>query len=263
MKKQNENKKPVIIAYLGKGGSGKSILSALTGKIAIAKRKKILYIDADPAMGLATVLGIDGFKTIGKAREEIIQQAKISGKDKEKERISDIIDYLLLEALYETPEFSMLIMGQTNNIGCYCPINNLLKDTIEQISSQYDVVIIDAEAGIEQVNRQVTESVHYPVIVTDNSVRGVRTAILVKETLDRAPKMTPIKTGVLFNRIDGKADQDLLAIVKDASINFYGSIPADPVITDRDRKGLPALEMPEEAISIVALKKIVDKEDIL
>ena len=49
-------KDPIIIAFLGKGGSGKSILSSLTGKIAKSRNKRVLYIDADPAMGLATAL---------------------------------------------------------------------------------------------------------------------------------------------------------------------------------------------------------------
>ncbi len=260
MEKINKNKSPVIIAYLGKGGSGKSILSSITGKIAINKKKKILFIDADPAMGLATALGIDGFKTIGEAREEIIQQAKISNTD---EHVSEIIDYLLLEALFETKDFSMIVMGQTQTIGCYCPINNLLKDTIEKISSHYDVVIIDAEAGIEQINRQVTESVHYPLIVTDNSVRGVRTAMLVNDAIKRAPKMTPINSGVIFNRIEGDVDHDLLEMIKGGSLSFYGSIPADKIITERDMKGLSALEMPEEAISIKALELILNKTGIL
>ena len=106
----SEIESPVIIAFLGKGGSGKSILSSLTGKIARAKKRKILYIDADPAMGLATALAVDGYKTMGEAREEIIQQARAAGSDRDKEEIVDIVDYLLLEALYETPHLNSSIL---------------------------------------------------------------------------------------------------------------------------------------------------------
>lgn len=114
-------------AFLGKGGTGKTILSALTAKLAIDSKKRTLLIDADPAMGLATALGATGFKTIGEAREEIIKEARIASKTEEQNRLSEIIDYLLLEALYETPEYSLLVLGQTNTLGCYCPINSLLK----------------------------------------------------------------------------------------------------------------------------------------
>ena len=63
------------------------------------------------------------------------------------------VDYLLLEALYEAPQYGLLVMGQTDSIGCFCPLNTLLRSTIKTIASQYDVVIIDAEAGFEQISR--------------------------------------------------------------------------------------------------------------
>jgi predicted O-methyltransferase YrrM len=56
-----------------------------------------------------------------------------------------MVDYLMLEALYEAPDFSLLVMGRTDTVGCYCPLNELLRGTIAAISSQYDVIIIDAD----------------------------------------------------------------------------------------------------------------------
>ena len=255
-------KTPVIIAYLGKGGSGKSILSSLTGKIARAKKKKILYIDADPAMGLATALAVDGYKTMGQAREEIIHQARTAGSDKDKEEILDIVDYLLLEALYEAPHYGLLVMGQTDSIGCFCPLNTLLRSTIKTIASQYDVVIIDAEAGFEQISRQVTDAVQYPILLTDNSLRGVRTAILAKETIDRAPNMSPKKTGVIFNRVT-EADAGLRGRIEKAGLIYYGSVPIDGQITESDRLGQSALKIPDDADAIEALKTILENEGIL
>ncbi|MCP4130876.1 MAG: AAA family ATPase [bacterium] len=253
---------PTIIAYLGKGGSGKSILSALTGKIACSKKKKVLLIDADPAMGLATALDISSFKTIGQAREEIIKEAKIATKEQEKENLTNIIDYLLLEALYETSDFSMLIMGQTNTIGCYCPINSLLKDTIKNIAGNYDIVVIDAEAGFEQINRQVTESVHFPVLLTDNTKRGVRTAIMASDTIKKAPNMQPINTGIIFNRVE-EENSPLINEATGSGLNYYGFIKPDVLIKDRDAEGLSAFDMPEESEALAALKKILNTHNII
>jgi len=258
----SEIESPVIIAFLGKGGSGKSILSSLTGKIARAKKRKILYIDADPAMGLATALAVEGYKTMGQAREEIIHQAKAAGSDKDKEEVLDIVDYLLLEALIETPQYGLLVMGQTDTIGCFCPLNTLLRSTIKTIASQYDVVIIDAEAGFEQISRQVTDSVQYPILLTDNSLRGVRTTILAKETIDRAPNMSPKKTGVIFNRV-AEADAGLCDRIGTAGLRYYGSVPVDSQITESDRQGLSALKIPDDADAIEALKTILENEGIL
>ncbi|MDD5711430.1 MAG: AAA family ATPase [Smithellaceae bacterium] len=228
---------PTIIAFLGKGGVGKTVLSALAGKILAAQGKRILYVDADPAMGLTAALELDDIKTIGAVREEIIRRAKTSGSAAEKQDLADNVDYLLLEALYECAEFGMVAMGQTGTQGCYCPVNNLLRSTISRIASQYEAVIIDAEAGIEQVNRQVVEAVHYPVIVTDNSKRGAQTAVMIAGLLTKVPKLSPKKVGVVFNRV-ASADADLERFICAEGIEYYGSIKADREVADLDRRGL-------------------------
>jgi len=224
------------IALLGKGGVGKTILTALTGKIFSAQGARVLLVDADPTQGLSLSLGAGDIKTIGKARDEIIQKAKSAETFKEKEDISATVDYLLLEALHEAPQFSLISMGNSNALGCYCPLNSLLRGTIKAIASEYDIIIIDAEAGIEQVNRQVVESVDYPVIVTDNSVRGVSTAKMIQEIIQRVPGMTPVSTGVIFNRVSGESPE-LIKMIKENGLLYYGSIRPDPEITAIDIKG--------------------------
>ncbi|PKN23923.1 MAG: hypothetical protein CVU65_13220 [Deltaproteobacteria bacterium HGW-Deltaproteobacteria-22] len=249
------------IAYLGKGGSGKSITASLTARIALDQGKKVLLIDADPAMGLATALDVHGFKTIGEARSEILRQAKIT-KSEETARLSEIIDYLLMEALFETEKFSLLVMGRTDTVGCYCSINSLLRETLGVIAGQFDVVIIDAEAGIEQINREVTRSVTHAVVLTDNSLRGAKTAILARETIEASPGMTPKKTGVLFNRVD-TPDPELVKLIEDGGLPILGVVPPDPVVTLRDSRGLSALEMPADSAALLALREILEREGIL
>jgi CO dehydrogenase maturation factor len=248
--------KTIIIAFLGKGGVGKTVLSALAGKILSARGKRVLFVDADPAMGLTSALEVDAIKTIGTAREEIIRRAKISNSSQEKQQLSEIVDYLLLEALYEGPDFGMVAMGRTDTLGCYCPINNLLRSTIQEIASQYEIVIIDAEAGIEQVNRQVVESVHYPVIVTDNSKRGVKTAVMISRLLKKVPKMAPIKVGAIFNRVE-EADGDLVKMILEEGMDYYGSLKPDPAISELDRRGISIANIDDASNSSVEMQAIL------
>jgi CO dehydrogenase maturation factor len=252
----------ITMAFLGKGGVGKTVLAALTGKVFSSAGLKILLVDADPARGLTSSLGITSIKTIGQARDEIIAAAKGAGSDEEKEELSEIIDCLLMEALYESPEFSLISMGNTSTLGCYCPLNNLLRGTIKSIGANYDMIIIDAEAGIEQVNRQVVETVDYPVIVTDNSMRGVSTALMIQELIGRVPGMKPAETGVIFNRVE-KENDDLVNKVKQAGLHYYGSIPPDPMISSLDMKGDSLFLIGASASSIAGLKKIFLKIHIL
>ncbi|MGE5423252.1 MAG: AAA family ATPase [Ignavibacteriales bacterium] len=227
---------PEIITFLGKGGVGKTVLAALTGKIFMEKGKRVLFVDADPTMGLTTALELTGVKTMGQAREEIIRRAWIATSFQEKAKMAEMIDYMLLEALFEGPDFSILTMGQTDTLGCFCPVNTLLRQTIGAIASQYEVVVIDAEAGIEQLSRQVVESVHYPIVVADNSVRGVKTAITVRDTILKVPTMSPLRLGMLFNRVD-QVNSSLIEMAENACLEVYGWISHDPQIADIDADG--------------------------
>ncbi|MBW2702801.1 MAG: AAA family ATPase [Deltaproteobacteria bacterium] len=242
-----------ILAFLGKGGVGKTVLSALAGKVCIEKGLRVLFIDADPAMGLANALDIDRFVTIGQAREEIISKAKDSKTDKKKEDLSLSLDYLLMEALYEEEKFGLLVMGYTETLGCFCPLNTLLRKTIKSIASQFDVLVIDAEAGIEQVNRQVINSVQFPIVVSNNSVRGLKTALMIISMMDKVPGLVPTKTGVVFNAVSS-ADTNLCDMLAESGAENLGLVRRDENVALADLRGdsLLALDGNSAAMNDVA-----------
>lgn len=248
---------PLLIAFLGKGGVGKTVFSAIWGKILIEQKKRVLFIDADPAMGLCAALGSGRVSTIGEARERIILEAKFAKTREEKDNLSDSMDYMLTETLQEGKGFGLLAMGRTDTLGCYCPLNTLLRKTIRNLAHAYDVVLIDAEAGLEQVNRQVTEGVGYPVIVSDNTQRSIATAIAIHETILRIPSMHPECISVVFNRVDA-ADQGLENHVKLAGIKNLGRVKPDPLVSDFDRRGQSLLDLPDDAVSVQDIKEVMD-----
>ena len=248
-----------IIAYLGKGGTGKTALSSLTARLLLGDPvKRLLLIDADPAMGLVFALGEQGLRTVGDVREEIIRQtkAKKPGGETDRERLSMTVDYLMLEALQERTGYSFLAMGSTEGPGCYCPVNYLLRESIDELSGNFDYIVIDAEAGIEQVSRQVTRNVNYPIIVTDSSLRGAATAEAIKAALKRTSSPPP--TGVIFNRAEVPAPSLVQRLV-DAGIPLLGSVPPDENLARFDLEGRPLLELPPDSPSLLSLKGILTK----
>ena len=96
----------------------------------------------------------------------------------------------LLDAIVEKGNVSFLAIGRPETAGCYCKVNAYLKQVIEMLCVNYDFVVIDGEAGIEQINRRVMENITYLVLVSDGSKKGIQVISVIEEI---AKKLTHYK----------------------------------------------------------------------
>ena len=117
-----------IIALSGKGGVGKTSISAAIVKLLVQAYpdKKILAIDADPAVGLSTALGIDVKMTIDDIRKEIVETVE-DGQTRAAIELLGDARYKIFDALVETDGFAFIAVGRPESAGCYCKINTYLK----------------------------------------------------------------------------------------------------------------------------------------
>jgi len=168
----------VLLAVAGKGGVGKSTLSALLVQALHEDSGKIvLAVDADPNSNLGEKLGAPAGKTIGDLREELLRMSEESaGVSKQ-----DLVRYQLQMAKVEGNGFDLISMGRPEGPGCYCYINNLLRLFIDEMSSAYDHVVVDNEAGMEHLSRRTTRRMDALLLVSDASPLGIRTARRLKE----------------------------------------------------------------------------------
>jgi CO dehydrogenase maturation factor len=248
-----------LIAVCGKGGTGKTALIAMMTKILTQNNcYKILVIDADPAMCLPGVLGVKPTKTVGDIREEIIKQAAKFPEEEEKLKIVDELDYKILDALSEKRGFGLLVMGRPEATGCFCPVNILLRSAIETLSKGFDVTLVDGEAGIEQIHRQVIRNVDTALLLTDLSARGLETASLIKNIVDTKKFINYTQMGLIINRIRG--DDGLAQQLADKSgLDLLGFIPEDENITNYDLAGKPLMQLPDDCSSIMAVERILER----
>jgi len=234
-----------IIAICGKGGVGKTVLCALLSRTLIdAGTKPLLLVDADPVAGLTSAIGERGrIRTLGEVREQIISTVK---QDEDaKRKVADQLDYLVLEALAERDGYSLFAMGRNERKGCYCPVNSLLRDAIDIIQRPYPAVLIDAEAGIEQINRQVTRRVSRVVVVTDGSTRSAETLALITQLID------PARITAVANRCDAPPAGPL-----PGGVEYLGALPEDDELRQFDREGRPLWELPADNPTLCAARAI-------
>ena len=247
--------KPLVISIVGKGGSGKTVVTTLLAKVISKKyKKKLLLIDADPTHPhLSYMVNLIPEKTLEKLRTEVIDE--ILTKATDFKEVAENIDFEVYSAIAESKDFSLFSIGQPEGPGCFCPSNTLLRKVIGSISKDFDIVLIDCEAGLEQINRMVIESVDIILIVSDISMRSIETAATIRES---AKKFTSYKKlGLILNRVKGNTSQ-IKKKLEDLNLVLLGEIPEDNVITDFELKGKPIIEIPEKSKSFTVLNKLVD-----
>jgi len=248
-----------IYAVCGKGGVGKTAFTALFAKALLdsGNAGKLLVIDADPALGLANALAVRPEKTIGQLRESIIETARRGG-EAEKDEIARMLDYLVMESLVETDGFALMAMGRSETLGCYCPVNDILRDAITMLSRKFDTILIDGEAGLEQINRQVLREIDCLVILTDPSARGLQTVGILKEMVEKRDVAACKEAGVVFNRVRG--DEAFLAqAAAKIGIGVFGFVPEDPEVGRYDMAGKSLAELPPESEAAAAVRAIAER----
>ena len=240
-----------IIALSGKGGVGKTCISAMIVKL-LTKRypdKKVLAIDADPAVGLATALGVKPKLTLDDIRTNIINTVEGGDTKTAMELVSES-RFKIAEAIIEKDGFGFLAVGRPESKGCYCRINAYLKSVIEAISSQFDYVVIDGEAGIEQINRRVMEKVTHLLLISDASRKGIEVIKSIALVAKDAVHYDSI--GTIFNRIE---DETLLDGVDKESLNVLGIIPSDKNIIRYDAGAKDFMGLPEDSTALNGIEK--------
>jgi len=249
----------MIIAVSGKGGTGKTMVSALLIK-AIAEKDSydILAIDSDPDSNLPEALGVEVEKTIGDIREELLEEREklppgMSWQQK--------LEYEAMDALVETDAFDLLSMGRPEGPGCYCSANHVLREIVDTMAKNYDIVVIDTEAGLEHLSRRTTQNVDTMLVVTDTSKRGITTAARIKELAGEL-KINFSRLNVIINRATPEVEGKLQDYVKEIGLEVAGIIPEDEMVRKFDVEGVPLTQLPEESKAYRAIKKIVEKLEL-
>jgi len=245
------------IAVAGKGGTGKTTISALViDYLTRNKKGTVLAIDADPSTNLNLALGVPLYDTVGDVREETATavggSSALGGMSK-----WDYLDYRISDALVEETAFDLLAMGRPEGPGCYCAANNILRNSVDRLSDAYDYVVIDNEAGLEHLSRRTTQDVDLLLIVSDPTLRGIVAAGRVAELIDE------LKTDVgaaylIVNRVNGHIlPEPLMVAIEQHGLKLAGLIPADPAVNELDALGEPIVKLPQDAASRRSLEAIL------
>jgi len=216
--------KSKLIAITGKGGVGKTTLCALLIKNLLSTGKTpVLAIDADPNSCLDAALGVSVSGTVGRAREDVRTESQTNVNISKKE----LLELKIQSGLAEANGFDLITMGRPEGEGCYCYANNILKDIITEISSKYPYVILDNEAGLENLSRRIVQKTDLMIFVSDASNSGMQTLLRLYE-LAIEMKITYSKLAIVINKIkNDKMPQKITEIQEKTKADIVIGLPDD------------------------------------
>jgi len=244
------------IAVAGKGGSGKTSVASLI--IRYLKKNgtgPILAVDADPNANLGDSLGLSIRQTVGSIIATFNEE-KINippGMTKEA-----YLEFKLNEALVESKGLDLVTMGRGEGPACYCYPNLLLRKFIDSLTGSYAYMVMDNEAGMEHLSRRTTQNIDELILVSDHSVKGVRTIARLKELVSEL-KLVVKRQSVIINFVPNEIDPLLSEELARLSMEPATTIPLDEEVYQYDLKLKPLLDLPDTSKAVVAVNDLMGR----
>jgi len=232
-----------IIAMAGKGGTGKTTLSALLLKYLVTRgMTPVLAVDADANANLNELLGLTVGRTIGQIRKDLKSEMPANVTR------DQYMEMQVHQALVEEHGYDLLVMGQPDGPGCYCAANQHLAATMDHLAPNYQYILVDNEAGMEHLSRMNLRTIDYLFVISDPSARGILTARRIADLT--GPLAISIKKKCLIvNRAPDPLTPELAARIDEAvngtDLPLGGILPASPELVQQEIIGASYLLLDE------------------
>jgi CO dehydrogenase maturation factor len=219
------------ILICGKGGSGKSTVSALLAKEIAGRGNKVLVVDTDESnFGLYKHLGLEQPRDFmdclgGKAglKDKLMAFIRSEGGERPKMMPDQFcIDGIPTEMVVGENGIKLVAIGKIHDFGegCACPMGALARDFLEKLKTNGEFVIVDTDAGIEHFGRGVEAGCDRIVVVVDPSYESVQLSEKIAQMGEKIGK----EVYFLLNRMDENS-KDLAELVD--SRRVIGALPND------------------------------------
>jgi len=243
------------LAITGKGGVGKTTISALLAKALSDSGRKVIAIDADPNTNL---LSCFGYQEAGAVRplvelNDLIEErtgvapGTIGGMFKLNPRVDDIPDSYAVNI----HGVKVLVAGGVKHggSGCYCAENAFVRALVTHLLLDQDTaLILDMEAGIEHLSRGTVEAVDHLLIVVEPSRQSVDTAFRIR---DLAEDLGLHHLSVIGNKARTDADRTFLLDAL-TGIPIVGFLPYDERLREAEVAGKPPFGASKSVDDLVA-----------
>jgi len=238
------------LAIAGKGGVGKTFVTASLARTLARKGFETIAIDADPAMNLGRSLGVAQDKlaliTPLSDNNELVAEktgarpGEIGSVFNVTPNVSDVADRYGVEA----PDgVRLLVMGtvKSGGIGCMCPANALLRALMRNVLiERKEFVVMDMEAGLEHLGRGTVRGVDVLFAVVEPGNQSLDTASRINRL---AQDLGIRRMAGIANKVRGLKEMDFVKEkLATIPLTLCSIIPFDLRVAEADMLGLPAID---------------------
>lgn len=244
---------PDVIVIAGKGGTGKTTISSLIVLSLASRSGAVLAVDADPNSNLSDALGLSGTGTIADIIEEVAHDPASVPQNMGKDAY---IEYRIHRDISENDGFDLLVMGRPEGPGCYCYINNVLRNVMAKLTGEYRHVVIDNEAGLEHFSRKTTRAASELVVVSDETEVGLKSAKRIFELVEELG-IAASRKFLVINRSLGISDLEKVRRV--FAVDEVFVVPFDKDVMALSAQGAPVGSLPQDAPARRAVDALGEK----
>ncbi len=244
------------LAIAGKGGAGKTTLSATLARLAARSGLGVVALDADANPNLSVALGmpLEASAQLGPVPSTLVSR-KVGGAGLT-EPIDDVLDRFSLRA----PDGVRLLgMGSPAhaNEGCLCSAHAVVSSLLEDLGAPERFVVVDMEASPEHLSRGTVRHVDAICLVAEPYYRSLETLRRMNALISELPVA---RVAVVANKVRSAADEQAIREFCDRhDLTIAGVVPWSDEVGAADRARVPVVDWPGAKEYVRAVNELAEQ----
>lgn len=227
------------LAVAGKGGAGKTTISATLARLAAVDGRPVVAVDADANPNLSVALGIDAAAVLRPVPSSLVSRRR-GGPG----LLEPVDDVLAAHAVVGPGQVRLLGMGAPAHAdeGCLCSAHAVVSAALEDLSSADRFVVVDMEASPEHLSRGTVRHVDAVLLIAEPYYRSLET---VRRMAALVAELPVPHVAVVANKIRSARDDDAVAQFCDRhGLLLAGTVPWNDEVGMADRARVPLFDWP-------------------
>jgi len=248
----------VRVAVAGKGGAGKTTISATLARLAARAGSRVVAIDADanPNLSVALGVGADAAAGLGPVPSSLVSR-RIGGAGLTVS-IDDVLDRYALVAPDGVRLFGMGAPAHADE-GCLCSAHAVVSSLLEDLGGPERFVVVDMEASPEHLSRGTVRHVDAICLVAEPYYRSLETVRRMGALVAELPVSC---VRVVANKVRSTQDEKAISeFCARHGFTLAGILPWSDDVLAADRARVPVVEWSAALPVVNALRTLLEDLD--